>query len=342
MAATKQLKEKAENLANRIKKIIDNAGQSPTEKAIASDLIMDELRKEYIYVRYAYFKRFFSSTKVTIDPYSDDVILELGTGDHEVSKGEEKPNDDDYVKIPAYSFGPFDAKAYFESNERFLWLIKEPFCENHKELIDQLYADDLNYYNQAKYYNKWENLEYPTHTNIVTRTKIILETCSNGFGMYQDEDTMMNAVMKNICILEVNHFPGLAFNTTNSKKTNSKDDYIQKWGKNNIELIRLLIQFYTPNIVVTGNVHECFYPKWDKSTITDYNLLEKLGFTLDNDFIKSHSDCLHNNYIFPVKEKNGPVFIIAYHPSMLSWYSNSKAKEDGERIRKYNLLKSKP
>lgn len=255
MATTEQLEKKTKNLTNRIKRIIDNAGDSPTEKAIASDLIMDELRKEYIYVRYAYFKRFFSSTKVTIDPYSDDVILELGTGDHEVSKGEEKPNDDDYVKIPAYSFGPFDAKAYFESNERFLWLIKEPFCKNHKELIDQLYITDPNlfaYDQSAKYNDEFKRSGTINKTGtigkLLARTQKILNIIDS--QQHSEKETMNNT-----CILELNYFPGLAFHNT----TDSDNPTINKWViEINHGIILTLIDFYNPSVIMCGGTLNFF------------------------------------------------------------------------------------
>lgn len=80
--------------------------------------------------------------------------------------------------------------------------------------------------------------------------KIIGEIQIKNYSEYE----VNQKVMDHICILEVQHFPGLAFSgtSTDDKKTKDKekDGKFNTWAKFHYELLCELIDFYKPNIVI--------------------------------------------------------------------------------------------
>lgn len=138
----------------------------------------------------------------------------------------------------------------------------------------------------------------------------------------------MNQVMKHICILEINHFPGLAFNGTDSDLNLIKDWYE----------INRPIQFYDADIIVMGGVHECLHScKSDVPVIKEAVKNQTGGLFYELDYAP-HKDCadgdyISGNYIIPTND-DGPIFISASHPSY-RYFKPDDAKRDGNRILKW-------
>lgn len=61
----------------------------------------------------------------------------------------------------------------------------------------------------------------------------------------QGQSVEKQDVLKHVCILEANHFPGLNFNDWGSD-----DSKISAWTKINYSLLSVLIEFYRPTIVI--------------------------------------------------------------------------------------------
>ncbi len=335
------------NKIQRLIKEIDKIIKSSISKADQARSIMARLREEYIFARNRYINKFKGEPFVTIDPYSEDVKPELEEVDTEGIC------DDDYCRIPTYSFGTFDNEAYFADDVfKIFWLIKEPFCENPDELFEAYWKNDSDYYNQAKSNSSWDNLEYNTHINLVRISQIVLvelaksklhdtlnETTKSYLLKLKKEDfDDMNHVMKHICIIEVNHFPGLAFKT---KK--SKDALIGQWAQLNEELIKKLIEFYNPNVIIGGNTLGHFFPEGYKliGTGNDHSfdhikegikngekIFKKFGLTNLKD--KKENVKIKNDYIFNTEE--GIVLVDSSHPSR---YSKEQSAENSKQIRAF-------
>lgn len=350
-------KNKVANLVERIEGIITD--RTLDTKVKQSELIMEELRKEYILLPSEYVNSFLytrdqldelSKIPLSLDfinsenndsktshqklseAYNDSVsaLFDNLIFNSDVTINPEKIVDEKYpnetIIIRGNSFGPFNPEEYFKSDIKILWLLKESYITKSSWI-----RGDRGGHNQAFENHLWDNIvneDNKTLINLIHRTQTIINELNNN-GTNISEQVLMSS----ICILEMNHFPGLAFNNSNSKK-----NYIEDWSESNLNLLKILIKFYEPSIVISGGVHDCYYYPWFKETFIDANPFEKLGFTLNRDFIKDNTDCLIHNYILPVEEDNGPIFIIANHPSRECCYPNTWAKEDGERIRNHNLL----
>ncbi|MDE7421620.1 MAG: hypothetical protein K2N35_15620, partial [Muribaculaceae bacterium] len=277
------------------------------ESSTKSDLIMERLRGEYVFLRDCYFHSFNYSPTVTIDTESHFVKYELG----------EQDLVEDYVKIYANSFGPFNPEKYFEKDTfRILWLLKEPYMKSGD--LKKYKSGEYRYlggHNQGLENCEWESMEEnPTLENLIHITQIILQNITG--NKYSEQEAM-----NHICILEVNHFPGLAFNSTNSY-----DSLIKKWAVENTSLLKVLIKFYEPDILIGGFTIGHFYniSQHDINSLEEAvkngnkDLLLKLGLAVEN--IKQ-PDKSKNHIIQaflssePSTEKGKRVYVIdAYHP----------------------------
>lgn len=344
--------EKKQIYDRKVKQLIcgiDQIISASLTKSEQSRNIMARLREEDIYAKNSYIKLFQNARVVTIDPYSDDVKPELEEGDIEGTE------DNEYCKIPAYSFGPFDCPVYFEDETfKIFWLIKEPYCENRDEFVKAYWKNNSDYYNQAKSYSVWDNLESNTHINIVKISQIILaQLASTDLDSILDERIKscilklrqedlhdMTQVMKHICIIEVNHFPGLAFNPNNEKK--SKDKLIGDWAEINYDLIKKLIALYNPDVIIGGNTLGHFFPKGYKLVgarndhsfdhinegIKKEDKFRILGLTTFKD--EKDNMNVRNDYLFKTEE--GVILVDSSHPSR---YSKEQAEEDGKQIKEW-------
>lgn len=315
-------KEQNEKLIIDIETIINQG----LDKAAVSNEIMERIRNEYIFLRDHYFHSFKWSPNVTIDPESECVKFTLG----------EQDLLEDYVKIYAYSFGPFNPEEYFKADTfRISWLLKEPYMQSGD--LDKYKNGEYRYlggHDQAKeyadYFRKYKNLGNSTFDNLIKFTRTILLSLGKILENTTDED-----ILGHICILEANHFPGLAF-----KSTNSNDGLIRKWAEKNVMILKELIDFYQPNILIGGNTIGHFYNISDhdinslKKSIKNGNkeLLSSIGINV-HQITKSDDS---SSYVFKASldSNNKPLYVIdSYHPNK---YKNTEAEADAKVINELN------
>lgn len=257
-------KNKVANLVERIEGIITD--RTLDTKVKQSELIMEELRKEYILLPSEYVNSFLytrdqldelSKIPLSLDfinsenndsktshqklseAYNDSVsaLFDNLIFNSDVTINPEKIVDEKYpnetIIIRGNSFGPFNPEEYFKSDIKILWLLKESFITKASWL-----KGDRGGHNQAKDNRYWDKMEKnPTLENLIGLTKILLNNIID--KKYTEQDAMFH-----INILEINHFPGLAFNE--SKSNNN----VNNWGELNFALIQHLVDFYSPNIVI--------------------------------------------------------------------------------------------
>lgn len=311
----------------QIAKIIESEISS-IEKSIK---IMALLRKECIFIHH---NRLHSAdfSEATIKP--DDVNVKLNLENEDLAT--------EWYPIFANSFGPFYPSEYFKKeNFRIVWLLKESYI-----MKDSWVKGDRGKHNQAKEYTVYfeENgyFDNDTHDNILKLSRTILTTLE-----VIDKEASDKEVLNHICILEINHFPGLAFKTTESKSKS-----IGEWAELNTELIKALIAFYEPNIIIGGHTLGHFFPEsyrykdsvgeknqhdFDHISkgiyghiIDEGNNFEVLGFSLiDSNWNKN----LTPNFIFKTKEN---CFMIdANHPCRDNNYTENNATEDAKIIKEW-------
>ena len=299
----------------QIVKIIESEISS-YEKSIK---IMKLLRDECIFIHH---NRLHSAdfSDATIKP--DDVNMKLNLVNEDLVT--------DWHPIFANSFGPFYPSEYFKKeNFRIVWLLKESYI-----MKDSWVKGDRGKHNQAKEYTVYfeENgyFDNDTHDNILKLSRTILTTL----------EVIDKEVLNHICILEVNHFPGLAF-----QSPNSNDYLIGEWAELNTDLIKTLVAFCKPNIIIGGHTLGHFFPvgyRYEenhyiehisdeiKKSINNGMNFEVLGFRLvDSNWNKDMTP----NFLFKTKED---CFMIdANHPSRKINYLEKNAKIDAEIIKQW-------
>ena len=219
-------------------------------------------------------------------------------------------------------------------NFRIVWLLKESYI-----MKDSWVKGDRGKHNQAKEYTVYfeENgyFDNDTHDNILKLSRTILTTLE-----VIDKEASDKEVLNHICILEVNHFPGLAF-----QSPNSNDYLIGEWAELNTDLIKTLVAFCKPNIIIGGHTLGHFFPvgyRYEenhyiehisdeiKKSINNGMNFEVLGFRLvDSNWNKDMTP----NFLFKTKED---CFMIdANHPSRKINYLEKNAKIDAEIIKQW-------
>lgn len=304
----------------QIVKIIESEISS-YEKSIK---IMKLLRDECIFIHH---NRLHSAdfSDATIKP--DDVNMKLNLVNEDLVT--------DWHPIFANSFGPFYPSEYFKrENFRIVWLLKESYI-----MKDSWVKGDRGKHNQAKeyidYFEVYGEFGNTTYDNILKLSRTILTTLD-----VIDENASHKEVLYHICILEVNHFPGLAF-----QSPNSNDYLIGEWAELNTDLIKTLVAFCKPNIIIGGHTLGHFFPvgyRYEenhyiehisdeiKKSINNGMNFEVLGFRLvDSNWNKDMTP----NFLFKTKED---CFMIdANHPSRKINYLEKIAKIDAEIIKQW-------
>ncbi len=275
------------------------------------------------------------------------------------------------VGIKGNSFGPYFPKSFFEEDTyKILWLLKESFIEG-----PSFEAGDRGAHNQAAEYAhytfEYDSLGegYETHPRLVEYTKQLLISLKK-----LPEDCSILDVMRNICILEMNHFPGLAFNSKNSDPNdNYAENLVAKWSRKNKELIHTLVDFYNPSIIIFGYSLEYFEEFYDFEKVFQRYTDNKLEIFGDRIIEISYIDSVTDEKVifreadkYTINKKieenkkiigknkfnvgrnikylgeSGRIYIQAYHPS--ARYGKFKPKfaiKDAAVIKEWKSLKSK-
>ncbi len=345
MSINKIYESKVSNLISRINEI-QNKGLDNFQ---TSNAIMEELRKEYILLPLEYINSLmytkeqlclFENTLLSLE-WKDQKekeafinkrqfgkkILEKIFFQSEATIDPSKIADEEYqgdtVIIRGNSFGPFDSKKYFESPIKILWILKEPLITKGTWFSKY----DRGGHNQAEENNSWENMEdNPTLENLIHTTQTLLHNLDDSNKTYTEQQAM-----DHICILEVNHFPGLAFNSWKSD-----DRIIKTWVALNFNLIKNLIEFYKPIIIIGGETFMGYFtpyydmlnwysdkensdiPFRETGELKYYRYKDENGKEIKVDTIflqKIVRAWGGENKHSMVKTSNGCYWINAYHPS---------------------------
>lgn len=200
MIDSKLYAKRISDLVKYIKDISNNSVDNGISKAVCSHKIMKLLREECVFIRKEYLVAANHNKYATLNP------------DDEGVKNKISPNNlvTEWFPIFANSFGPFNPQKYFASPIKILWLLKEPFIEKETWI-----KGDRGKHDQAEENKNWDEIEEnPTLENLIKRTQTILNEIN-----HKSESTISEqAAMSQTCILEFNHFPGLAFKAKESKK----------------------------------------------------------------------------------------------------------------------------
>lgn len=321
---------------NDLHRLINRSNENTWERcAILSDSINALIRSEYMFLHRDYICDFYSS-KATINPdrFPEKVRINILPGEEYL-----------YEKIFANSFGPFNPEEYFKIDRKYriAWVLREPYIKS-----GSWYNGDRGGHNQAAEYRNWEDAKsIPTYRNLIEITKVILENLDLYYKGEKDE--IMNKVMSHICILEANHFPGLAFPSTDSDPR-----YLRYWLQINKSLYNNLLNFYLPGIIITSwDILSYFVDNYDK----DYEKtspLDIINFMTSNNYKTTSSNggypsaIIFGERIKPYfnehnisidKNRNtklGPLAI--YDPSDLiwiGWYHTSSRNEMSIRNKKF-------
>ncbi|MDE5997049.1 MAG: hypothetical protein K2G77_02440 [Muribaculaceae bacterium] len=251
------------------KNLLKDIGTIKTEgKAQISDKIMERLRGETIFLPKSYVDAKKEEAHCTIDPMKclditlsqiEDGIVEDNARIDLIKQG--------IVAIKGNSFGPYLPKHYFQDDIlKLVWILKEPYI-----FINSYENGDRGAHDQAaeyiKHYIDYKCLGNTTHDVIIEISQLLLQTLAtipikiiNLISNPVIKDQILHlqcedlnnkiTIMSHICILEVNHFPGLAFNQKATSKTQSQDSDILQWENINAENIRFLIDFFYSFIIL--------------------------------------------------------------------------------------------
>lgn len=214
---------------NLVVKDINDIIASNISSAEKSNLINTRMRDVKVYLEKTYIDQFLNGDieKVTIDP----------------SRCKLTESDCNNEPLYANSFGPFYPEDYFEKDFKVLWILKEPYITvdswNSVENPDRGRHDkaaEYKDYNVVKQEGK-----YNTYNTVVTTVKEII---NRKFKIEIDEQE----AMRHLCIIELNHFSGLNFNSYESD-----DKLLKHWAIINHNLYSTLINFYNPNLIVLNS-----------------------------------------------------------------------------------------
>lgn len=274
------LKKDSDKLANEFEDIIRN--HPDAERSDISNKLMARMRLETIYLTEDVVIRYKASPYVTINPSEVKLKGELNDEDknYEIraySFGPFNPNvyfKEDTLKIlwllrePLMKSGDLD--KYTSGRYKYLGGFDQA---SQYSTWEDIVADDENYKTQCegtkiklirltqKLLSALAGMEAAKIDQIkdvklrgqIKRLKDENLNFDENNASEEEIAKVMNKVMKHICILEVNHFPGLAF-----KGTNSDDGKVKEWANFNVNIISELIKFYNPSIIIFGHTLEYY------------------------------------------------------------------------------------
>ena len=270
MENTKTLIAQVNLLLKDIREIIGRNIPYPEK----SDLIGERLRRERIYLDKETIRQYRDNNDyVTIDPK---LCRSLNNNDCEI--------------LNANSFGPFNPKDYFMKDFRILWILKEDYIKSQS--WDDIETPDRGGHNKAEEYGDYEDAQYIiTYKTVIKTVKEILQ---RKFQRPVDE----NEAMKHICIIELNHFPGLNFKTYKSK-----DSFLEQWAVINHELNSALINFYNPSLVVVNSgIMGSFLEICDRygNLVPPYPYHDIFNYLRQNNSIKHYNESYCSEYTLTI------------------------------------------
>lgn len=251
------IENQADNLAAKFKETINQLRNNEVEiegMANITSSINELIRNEFIILPQDKTSEYFNRNYITINP--EEIVTNVLVGE-----------EFRYTKIFANSFGPFNPQIFstLDRKYRILWLLKEPYIE-----LESWRDGDKGGHDQASEYQTWEEAKkIPTYRKLISYSRKLLEQ----FGIVytgKNEAEIMEKYMWHICIIEVNHFPGLAFN-----KNGTDDPLIKKWYEINQDLLKILVDFYDPQILIGGGTFNNFIDE-DFKEVADNIKNEKL------------------------------------------------------------------
>jgi hypothetical protein len=267
----KGIYEQTNILAKDIKDIIKEGGSCPE----INKKICERIRTDKVFLKKEYVDKFNDKNAATLDPsqcnlYNNDGLSEI---------------------LYANSFGPFYPEEYFNKEFRILWILKEDYIK--KDSWKNLKNPDRGGHDKADEYKDYnESSTISTYKTIIYTVKKILE---KRFCKGIDETIDETEVMKHLCIIELNHFPGLNF-----KKSYSNDKHLVNWAEINHKLNSVLINFYRPNLVVlnSGIMGSFIEINKNGNEIYEHEIFNWLR--IKDNSIKKYQEKYHNDCTFTI------------------------------------------
>lgn len=154
-------------------------------------------------------------------------------------------SEDDFVNLHyplfANSFGPYLPASFFDKKNQnpIVWILSEPYIAKESWV-----KGDRGGHDQAQQYNTLETIyeeNNSTQNNIIDVSTRMMK---NIYDDYFREEK----IFENIAVIELNHFPGLAFGSTSTD-----DETLWKWGELHMELLNFYINFLEPRIILGKN-----------------------------------------------------------------------------------------
>lgn len=330
------LKEQADALADKIVALNKMAGSDSRLKATVSSVIMQMLRAEHVYISDKDVQRYKAINTATLNPKHLLTSMPGNVGDD---------RQETFKAIFANSFGPWNADFYFspECRYRILWMLKEPYIT-----LQSWEKGDCGGHDQAQENKHYEKIDNATLSTIVTVSKSILHHLLN-------EDLSEDKVMDHICILEANHFPGMAFGGTTTNDSIIGKDWIK--GINAERLLPALIDYYSPTVIlgprntlVYTTSYGHFFNWIRKNTYNPDHLrpfpfesdgygdhLDEEQFVLDRKIVNTGNKRLYkkediqeynkekndsaSNYMSAALDEKGTLWVAWYHPANFGKWS---------------------
>lgn len=213
---------------------IMNSSLNRKEKAQELVVLSESIRNKFIctrlFIHRDYFGKFINGDATTIDPFEERVKIKLSDKDDLKS----------YIEVRCDFWGPCDDFLYFMSPVRIVVVDEEAYVlTGEYEEFQKGKRAFLGGNKQNEDFPNYDSLEAPTHQNTINFCNQLMEDIHHR----ENKDyTMKN----NLCILENNFFPALALN----EKVSSIPCIISKWAKLFSQILRELLKFYDPKIVL--------------------------------------------------------------------------------------------
>lgn len=241
-----------------------------------------------------------SLKKVTISPNN---CFKIKIGDECVSKKEGNGT----IRLNANFTGPINPDKYFKSTKRILFILKESYIRYDsfccKINPDRGGNDQSRCRNESPL--SGDGSGDKTYKNIIAATYKIFKGVDCNFDDHGQKNEAFDLFRENVCIVNVNPFPGIA-----NENCNTNDRLIEKWAieEINVEMFMKQLELYDPKIIYGGNTVRYF-----RDGIIEYDGVYEV--------LKINTKCKFydkdKSYVFKGIEKD-VLIIDGYHPSYYS------------------------